>query len=189
MEKRGPSRISELGLSSVHARETYFGGATREYGVSVMRMFSTLLAGIAGLALVAGAPFSSQAQEGSSKSWGPKHTTFWSSDSTGSHDPGKFMQQPSMGPSAIQPTADPGQQQMNYQPTGKRVTSQMRVRQPQTRLRQQQPAKPPMKQGTQPPPTERSDQPPSDAKPSAPPSQGEPPARGQQPTTPGAQPK
>jgi len=140
-----------------------------------MRMTSSLyLVGALGVALATGAA-TAQAQD--SKSWGPKHTTYWSTESTGTHEPGQFMQQPAMDPAAIQPTAQPGQQQMNYQPTGKRVTSQMRVRQPQTRLRQQQPAKPPMKEGMQPPPTERSDQPPGDAKPSAPPSQDQKPGQ------------
>ena len=139
-----------------------------------MRMTSSLyLVGALGVALATGAA-TAQAQD--SKSWGPKHTTYWSTESTGTHEPGQFMQQPAMDPAAIQPTAQPGQQQMNYQPTGKRVT-QMRVRQPQTRLRQQQPAKPPMKEGMQPPPTERSDQPPGDAKPSAPPSQDQKPGQ------------
>jgi hypothetical protein len=144
-------------------------------------MFSTLLAGLAGLALVAGAPFSSQAQ--SSKSWGPKHTTYWSTEATGEHEPGKFMQTQAMTPPAVQPAAQPGQR-MYYQPQGKRVRAQQRVRQPQTRLRQQQPQMKPGEptQGT--PPAERTDQPPADAKPSAPPSQG------QQPMTPpGATPK
>ena len=137
-----------------------------------MRMTSSIyLVGALGVALAAGA---STAQAQDSKSWGPNHTTYWSSTATGSHDPGKFMQQPTMDPAAIQPTTNLGQQQMNYQPAGKRVSAQMRVRQPQTRPRQQQPAvKPPMKEGKTPPPTERSDQPPGDAKPSAPPSQGQ----------------
>jgi hypothetical protein len=143
-----------------------------------MRMYSTLLAGLAGLALAAGAS-SGQAQE---RSWGPKHTTFWSSDATGKHDPGKFMDtgmQPTTQPSVIQVQDQPRarQQRMYYQPTGKKVRAQMRVRQQQPGIK---PGQPPANQGT--PPAERSDQPPPNTSPGAPPSQGQPPAKqGQQP--------
>jgi hypothetical protein len=138
---------------------------------NVMRMYSSILAGLAGLALVAGAPFSSQAQ--SSKSWGPKHTTYWSTEATGMHDPGKFMA-PTMLPTAqppvtqIQYRQQTRQQRMYYQPAGKRVRAQMRVRQQQPGMR---PGQPPANQG--PPPAERTDQPPPNTSPGAPPSQGQ----------------
>ncbi len=124
-----------------------------------MRIFSTLLAGAVGLALAAGAPVSSQAQEG--KSWGPKHTTYWSTPATGTHEPGKFMDQQQM----TQPAGT--QQPMQFAPQQRRAKAPMRVKQPQARVRQQQP-------------TQRPGQPPAEAKPSAPPS-GQEPAQGQQP--------
>jgi hypothetical protein len=143
-----------------------------------MRMYSTLLAGALGLALAAGA---STVQAQSSTSWGPKHTTFWSSDSTGKYQEGQFMQpsQPMAQPVATQLQDQPRQKRMFYQAPGKRA---------QMRLRQQQPGTKPAKPGdpAAAPPTERGAQPPGDVKPSAPPSgeqptQGQPPTRGQPP--------
>ncbi len=137
-----------------------------------MRKFCIVLSAAASLALVAGVP-AAQAQQ----SWGPKHTTYWSSDSTGKHEPGKFMQ-PSVTTIAVQPAA---QRRMFYQGPGKRVKAVKVQKRQAMRLRQQQPAqpgKPPMDPGAQ-PPAERSAQPPADAKPSAPPTQGrQPPAQG-----------
>lgn len=143
-----------------------------------------LLAGAMGLAL-AGA---STAQAQSGTSWGPKHTTYWNSDSTGKHEPGAFMTpgMPMAQPATMQQDmrAPVRPQRMYYQAPGKKVRAQMR-------LRQQQPG---MKPGA---PPEGAEQPPN-VKPSAPPSrgqqppqgdqppQGEPPARGQ---TPQGQPK
>ena len=138
-----------------------------------MHKIHIVLTAAASLVIAAGA---AQAQQ----SWGPKHTTYWNSDSTGKFEPGQFMA------TTMLPTAQPATtqiqmrtqmrpQRMYYQQPGKRVRAPMRVRQQQ----------PPMKQGQPPqgaPPAERTDQPPADAKPSAPPTQGEPPA------TPGATP-
>ena len=131
-----------------------------------MRMYSTLLAGALGLALVAGAT-TAQAQS----SWGPSHTTYWSSDSTGKYEPGQFMTP------STQPMAQPaGTQLMQDQPRQKRMFYQAPGKRAQMRVRQQQPA---MKPGdpAAAPPAERGAHPPSDVKPSAPPTQGEPPAK------------
>jgi hypothetical protein len=140
-----------------------------------MRMYSTLLAGALGLALAAGA---STAQAQSSTSWGPKHTTFWSSDSTGKYEPGQFMGQ------STQPMAQPaGTQLMQDQPRQKRMFYQAPGKRAQMRVRQQQPGMKPGKPGdpAAAPPAERGAQPPSDVKPSAPPS-GQQPRQGEQPT-------
>jgi hypothetical protein len=136
-----------------------------------MRKIPFVLAA-ASLALAAGA---AQAQQ----SWGPKHTTYWSSDATGKYQPGQFMTsampvvQP---PAAPQMQAPARQQRMYYQPAAKRMRAPMRVRQQQPGMR---PGQPPANQGM--PPAERGEQPPADAKPSAPPSQGQPPMQNQQP--------
>jgi hypothetical protein len=141
-----------------------------------MRINATLIAGAVGFALAAGAQVSSQA-EGPTKSWGTKTTTYWSSDSTGQYEPGKFVDQPTMQPSAMPPSAaQPAtQRRMYYQAPAKRVRAT-------TRLRQQQPN---MKTGQ--PPAEGT-QPPANVKPGAPPSTGEP-AQGQQPPNQGTTPK
>lgn len=122
-----------------------------------MRKFPLALGAAASLVLAAGA---AQAQQ----SWGPKHTTYWSSDATGKFAPGQFMTStmPVMQPPAAPAMQAPmRQQRMYYQPANKRMRAPMRVR-------QQQP-------GAQPA------QPPADAAPSAPPTQGETPMQGQQP--------
>jgi hypothetical protein len=131
-----------------------------------MRIY-VLLAGAMGLAL-AGA---STAQAQSSTSWGPKHTTFWSSDSTGKFESGQFMT-PST-PAMVQPVtgqqpdmrAPTRPQRMYYQAPGKKIRAQMRPRQQQPGM------KPGAPEGAQPP----------DAKPSAPPARGQTPPQGDQP--------
>ncbi len=138
-----------------------------------MRMYSTLIAGALGLALAAGAT-TAQAQS----SWGPSHTTYWNSDSTGKFEPGQFMQQ------STQPTAQPaGTQLLQDQPRQKRMFYQAPNKRAQMRLRQQQPGTKPMKPGdpAAAPPAERGAQPPGDVKPSAPPTQGEPPKQSEPP--------
>ena len=136
-----------------------------------MRKIPLVLAAAASLALATAA----HAQQ----SWGPKHTTYWSSEATGKFAPGQFMTStiPLMQPPAdVRMQAPVRQQRMYYQPAGKRVRTQMRVRQQQPNMR---PGQPPANQGT--PPAERGEQPPADAEPSAPPSQGQPPMQNQQP--------
>lgn len=141
----------------------------------------TLVAG--GFALAAGLPFASLAQQGAAKSWGPSHTTYWSTEATGNIEPGKSFDIPMV---ATQPAAQAGPQRLYYRPPAKRTRATTPGARPgaQMRPRQQQqkpakPAQPPTDQGAQ-PPAERGQQPPADAKPGAPPS-------GQQPE--GEQPK
>ncbi len=122
-----------------------------------MRKIPLVLGAAASLVLAAGA---AQAQQ----SWGPKHTTYWSSDATGKFAPGQFMtstmpvMQPLAGPQMQAPVR---QQRMYYQPANKRMRAPMRVRQQQ--------------------PGARPGQPPAEAAPSAPPTEGRPPMQNQQP--------
>jgi hypothetical protein len=117
-----------------------------------MRKIPLVLAAAASLALATAA----HAQQ----SWGPKHTTYWSSEATGKFAPGQFMTStiPLMQPPAdVRMQAPVRQQRMYYQPANKRMRAPMRVR-------QQQPG-----------------QPPAEAKPSAPPTDGQPRMQNQQP--------
>jgi hypothetical protein len=122
-----------------------------------MRKIPLILGAAASLVLAAGA---AQAQQ----SWGPKHTTYWSSDATGKFAPGQFMTstlpvtQPPTAPAMRAPAR---QQRMYYQPANTRMRAPMRVRQQQ--------------------PGARPGQPPAEATPSAPPTEGQPPMRNQQP--------
>jgi hypothetical protein len=118
-----------------------------------MRKIPLVLGAAASIVLAAGA---ARAQQ----SWGPKHTTYWSSDATGKFAPGQFMTStmPVMQPPAAPEMQAPvRQQRMYYQPANKRMRAPMRVRQ------------------------QRPGQPPAEAAPSGPPTDGQPPMQNQQP--------
>src|SRR5689334_17716319 len=123
-------------------------GGTRnmgEKGATVMRNISLALTAAASLALAAGAAHAEQ-------SWGTKNTTYWSSEATGTYEPGQFVTttMPTTQPpvTQVQMQTPARQQRMYYQPAHKRVRAPMRVRQQHPNMAPGQPGdqnQPPMR--------------------------------------------